>query len=77
VRVAEAARLAAEAEAAKKAKDQRELTELLSVIPSIAGLALNLGDLTNSLLSTKCIKGKTIKYVKKGAKCPKGYVKKK
>ena len=74
---AEAARFAAATEAARKAKEQKELTELLSVIPSIAGLALNLGDLTNSLLSTKCVKGKTIKYVKKGAKCPKGYVKKK
>jgi uncharacterized delta-60 repeat protein len=74
---AEAARVAAAAEAGKKAKEQKELTELLSFIPSIAGLALNLGDLTNSLLSTKCTKGKTIKYVKKGAKCPKGFVKKK
>jgi hypothetical protein len=74
---AEAARVAAAAEAAKKAKEQKELTELLSVIPSIAGLALNLGDLTNSLLATKCVKGKTVKNVKKGAKCPKGYVKKK
>jgi hypothetical protein len=73
----EAARVAAAAEAAKKAKEQKELTELLSVIPSIAGLALNLGDLTNSLLTTKCVKGKTVKNVKKGAKCPKGYVKKK
>ena len=72
---AEAARVAAAAEAAKKAKEQKELTELLSVIPSIAGLAFNIGDLTNSLLSTKCVKGKTIKYVKKGTKCPKGYKK--
>jgi len=76
---AEAARVAAEAarvaaEAAKKAKEQKELTELLSVIPSIAGLSLNLGNLTNSLLLTKCVKGKTIKYVKKGAKCPRGFV---
>ena len=74
---AEAARIAAAAEAAKKAKEQKELTELLSVIPSIAGLALNVGDLANSLLTTKCVKGKVIKYVYKGAKCPKGYVKKK
>jgi uncharacterized delta-60 repeat protein len=73
----ESARVAAEAEAAKKAKEQKELTELLSVIPSIAGLALNLGDLTNSLLATTCVKGKTVKSVKKGAKCPKGFVKKK
>jgi hypothetical protein len=74
---AEAARVAAAAEAVKKAKEQRELTELLSVIPSIAGLSLNLGDLANSLLTTTCVKGKTVKNVKKGAKCPKGYVKKK
>ena len=67
----------ASAEAAKRAKEQKELTELLSVIPSIAGLALNLGELTNSLLTTKCVKGKNVKNVKKGAKCPKGYVKKK
>ena len=72
-----AAQLAAAADAAKKAKEQRELTELLSVIPSIAGLSLNLGDLANSLLTTTCVKGKTVKNVKKGAKCPKGYVKKK
>jgi hypothetical protein len=72
-----AAQAAAQAEAVRKAKEQKELTELLSVIPSIAGLAFNIGDLTNSVLTTKCVKGKTIKYVKKGAKCPKGYVKKK
>ncbi len=74
---AEAARVAAAADAAKKAKEQKELKELLSVIPSIAGLALTIGDLTNSVLTTKCVKGKTIKYVKKGAKCPKGFAKKK
>jgi hypothetical protein len=73
----DASEATAAAAAAKKAKEQKELTELLSVIPSIAGLALNLGDLTNSLLTTKCVKGKTVKNVKKGAKCPKGYVKKK
>jgi uncharacterized repeat protein (TIGR02543 family) len=67
---------AAAAEAAKKAKEQKELTELLAVIPSIAGLALNLGDLTNSLLKQKCTKGKKIKYVNKGAKCPKGFKRK-
>ena len=74
---AEAARVADAAEAAKRAKEQKELTELLSVIPSIAGLALNLGDLTNSLLTTKCVKGKKVKYVKKLAKCPTGYLKRK
>jgi uncharacterized membrane protein YqhA len=75
-RKAEAARKAAAA-AAEAARKQRELTELLSVIPSIAGLALSIGDLTNSLLLTKCVKGKTVKNVKKGAKCPKGYKKNK
>ena len=84
----EAARIAAAAQAAdaaKRAKEQQELSELLSVIPSIAGLALNLGDLTNSLIAPqkktstkqKCVKGKTTKYVKKGSSCPKGYSKKK
>ena len=75
---AEAARVAAVNSAADAAKKQKELTELLSVIPSIAGLALNLGDLTNTLLlKQKCVKGTKTKYVKKGAKCPKGYVRKK
>jgi uncharacterized delta-60 repeat protein len=84
----EAARIAAAAQAAdaaKRAKEQQELSELLSVIPSIASLALNLGDLTNSLIAPqkitstkqKCVKGKTTKYVKKGSACPKGYSKKK
>jgi hypothetical protein len=83
VAAAEAARVAAvnaavAAAAAKRAAEQKEMSELLSVIPSIAGLALNLGDLTNSLLvKQKCVNGKTTKLVKKGAKCPKGYVKRK
>ena len=80
---AEAARVAAvnaalAAAAAKRAVEQKEMSELLAVLPSIAGLALSIGDLTNSLLvKQKCVKGKTTKYVKKGAKCPKGYVKRK
>jgi hypothetical protein len=72
----EAARLAAAAEAAKKAKEQKELTEILAIIPKIAELTLSLGESTKSLYSTKCVKGKTTKYVKYGAKCPKGYKKK-
>ena len=71
---AEAARLA---EAARKAKEQKELTEILALIPSIGELTLSLGETTKSLYSTKCVKGKTTKYVNKGSKCPKGYVKKK
>ena len=75
---AEAARLsAANAEAARKAKEQKELMEILALIPSIGELTLSLGETTKSLYSTKCVKGKATKYVKYGAKCPKGYVKKK
>jgi hypothetical protein len=74
---AEAARVAAaNAEAARKAKEQKELTEILAIIPKIAELTLSLGETTKSLYSTKCVKGKTTKYVKYGAKCPKGYKKK-
>ena len=75
---AEAARLAAAqaAEAARKAKEQQELIEILALIPSIGQLTLSLGEATKSLYSTKCVKGKTIKYVNKGSKCPKGYVRK-
>ena len=73
---AEAARVAAAADAAKKAKEQKELMEILALIPSIGQLTLSLGETTQSLYSTKCVKGKTTKYVKYGAKCPKGYVKK-
>ena len=77
VAAAEAARVAvAEAEAARKAKEQKELIEILALIPKIGGLALSLGDTTKSLYSTKCVKGKTTKYVKYGAKCPKGFVRK-
>ena len=76
-RAAEAARVAAAAEAARKAKEQRELTEILALIPKIGELTLSLGETTKALYSTKCVKGKTIKYVNKGIKCPKGYVKKK
>ena len=74
---AEAARLAAaNAEAARKAKGQQELIEILALIPSIGALTLSLGEATKSLYSTKCVKGKTIKNVNKGSKCPKGYVRK-
>ena len=74
---AEAARVAAaNAEAARKAKEQKELTEILAIIPKIGELTLGLGETTKSLYSNKCVKGKTTKFVKRGAKCPKGYVKK-
>ena len=72
-----AAVAAANAEAARKAKEQKELTEILALIPKIGELTLSLGETTKSLYSTKCVKGKTVKYVNKGSKCPKGFVKKK
>jgi hypothetical protein len=72
----ELARGSAASEAARKAKEQRELTEILALIPKIAELTLSLGENTKSLYSTKCVKGKTTKFVKKGSKCPKGYLKK-
>jgi hypothetical protein len=72
---AETARVAAaNAEAARKAKEQQELREILAIIPKIGELTLGLGETTRSLYSKKCVKGKTTKFVKKGAKCPRGFV---
>jgi hypothetical protein len=71
------AQTTAQAEVARKAGEHKELTEILALIPKIGELTLSLGETTKSLYSTKCIKGKKTKYVKKGSKCPKGYVKKK
>jgi hypothetical protein len=65
------------AEAAQKARENKELTEILALIPKIGELTLSLGETTKSLYSTKCVKGKSTKFVKKGAKCPKGFVKRK
>jgi hypothetical protein len=62
-----------EAAAAKRKQDQ-ELREILSLVPTIAGLAQGIAGLGNSLLlPKKCVKGKLVKKVKAGAKCPKGY----
>jgi hypothetical protein len=83
VAAAEAARVAAvnaaiAAAAAKRAAEQKEMSELLAVLPSIAGLALSIGDITNSLLAKqKCVNGKKTKSVSYGSKCPKGFVKRK
>jgi len=74
----EVARVAAvQAEAARKARENKELTEILALIPKIGELTLSLGETTKSLYSTKCVKGKSTKFVKNGAKCPKGFVKRK
>jgi hypothetical protein len=70
---AEAARVAT---AARLAREQKELTEIMAMIPKIGELTLSLGEVTRSLTSTQCVKGKTTKFVKKGAKCPKGFVRK-
>jgi energy-converting hydrogenase Eha subunit H len=71
------AQVAAQAEAARKAREQQELIEILALIPKIGELTLSLGETTKALYSTKCEKGKATKYVKKGSKCPKGFVRKK
>ena len=68
--------VAAQVEAARKAKEQKELTEILALIPSLGSLALNLGETTKALTLQKCVKKTQVKYVKKGAKCPKGFVRK-
>lgn len=58
----------------KARKDAKELSEILSIVPSIAGLSQSIAGLGNFLLlPKKCVKGKSIKNVKAGAKCPKGY----
>ena len=74
--IAEAARVAAAAQAARQAREQKEITEIMAMIPKLGELTLSLGEVTRSLTSTQCVKGKATKYVKKGAKCPKGFVKK-
>jgi sugar lactone lactonase YvrE len=66
----------AAAAAAKNAKEQKELLGILSLIPELGKLSLSVGDTALAANGQKCIKGKTVKYVKKSAKCPKGYVKK-
>ena len=66
----------AQAEAARKAKEQRELTEILSIIPELGRLSLNLGKTSQALVGQRCVKKKEVRFVKKGAKCPKGFVKK-
>jgi hypothetical protein len=74
---AETARIAAaQAEAARKAREQQELIDILALIPKIGELTLSLGETTKSLYSTKCVKGKSTKFVKKGAKCPRGFARK-
>ena len=67
---------AAVSEAARKAREQQELINILALIPKLGELTLSLGETTKSLYSTKCVKGKTTKFVKKGSKCPKGFVRK-
>jgi hypothetical protein len=57
---------------AKPDDGQKELMAILTLLPELASISKNIGDLAvNSM--TKCVKGKLIKKVKKGAKCPKTY----
>jgi uncharacterized delta-60 repeat protein len=63
-----------DAAAAAKQKQDQELKEILSLVPTIAGLAQGIAGLGNSLLLTKkCVSGKKVKNIRVGAKCPKGY----
>jgi uncharacterized delta-60 repeat protein len=63
-----------EASSAAKQKQDQELREILSLVPTIAGLAQSIAGLGNSLLMPqKCVKGKKSKLIKPGGKCPKGY----
>ena len=55
---------------------QKELMEILTLLPGLASISKNIGDLAVNNM-TKCVKGKLVKRVKLGAKCPKGYVKRK
>jgi hypothetical protein len=61
---------------AKPEDGQKELMEILTLLPGLASISKNIGDLAVNNM-TKCVKGKLVKRVKLGAKCPKGYVKKK
>jgi hypothetical protein len=61
---------------AKPDDGQKELMEILSLLPGLASISKNIGDLAVNNM-TKCVKGKLLKRVKLGAKCPKGYVKRK
>jgi hypothetical protein len=74
-----AARVAAAAEAARvaaaAAKQQKELTEILSLIPELGKLSLNIGETSKALAGQKCVKKKQVKYVFQGERCPKGFVK--
>ena len=61
---------------AKPDDGQKELMEILTLLPGLASISKNIGDLAVNNM-TKCVKGKLVKRVKLGAKCPKGYVKRK
>ena len=61
---------------AKPDDGQKELMEILTLLPGLATISKNIGDLAVNNMN-KCVKGKLLKRVKLGAKCPKGYVKRK
>jgi hypothetical protein len=61
---------------AKPDDGQKQLMEILALLPGLASISKNIGDMAMNSM-TKCVKGKLVKRVSLGAKCPKGYVKRK
>ena len=57
---------------AKPDDGQKELMAILTLLPELASISKNIGDLAVTSM-TRCVKGKLVKKVKKGAKCPKTY----
>jgi hypothetical protein len=50
-----AAKTRAEAEAAKKAREQKEIAEILAIIPNIGEIALSLGEMTIAIIMKKSV----------------------
>ncbi len=61
---------------AKPDDGEKQLMEILALLPKLASISKNIGDMAMNSM-TKCVKGKLVKRVALGAKCPKGYVKRK
>jgi hypothetical protein len=57
----------------KRAKEQKELTEILSLIPSITSLSQSVSSLSENLLMKKCLRVGKVKKVSIYKPCPKGY----
>jgi hypothetical protein len=57
---------------AKPDDGQKELMAILTLLPGLASISKNIGDLAVTGM-TKCVRGKLVKRVKLGVKCPKNY----